>query len=235
MGWSYGFWVGHLYPKKMKPPDFLTEYAKHFDTVELDNTFYRIPSSSTTKAWREQTPDEFSFSAKFPRVITHIKMLRDCDREVDIFISRMSQLANKLGPLLLQFPASFGAKHFSDLQQFLSALPKAYRYAVEVRNKDWTETKLGSLLRENGVAQVFAGQPVPEVTADFVYMRWEGDRNKVNGALGRMEVDRTEDVGKTAVGVKNFLDHHLEVFGYFSKYYSGYPPGDAEHLLNLLQ
>jgi uncharacterized protein YecE (DUF72 family) len=235
MGWSYGFWVGHFYPEKLKPPAFLTEYAKHFDTVELDNTFYRIPSTSTTKAWREQTPDGFLFSAKFPRVITHIKMLRDCEREVDTFISRMSQLHNKLGPLLLQFPPSFGAKHFSNLQQFLSTLPKGYRYAVEVRNKDWAGEKLESLLRENGVAQVSVGQPIPEMTADFVYVRWEGDRSKVNGTLGKVEVDRTEDIGKVAVGVKNFMDQHMEVFGYFSKYYSGYPPSDAEQLLNLLQ
>ena len=235
MGWSYGFWVGRFYPERLKPPKFLTEYAKHFDTVELDNTFYRIPSTSTTKAWREQTPDGFLFSAKFPRVVTHIKKLRNCEREVDIFISRMSLLQNKLGPLLLQFPASFNAKHFPDLQQFLSILPRGYRYAVEVRSKDWAGTELSSLLKENGVAQVSVGQPNLGATADFVYMRWEGDRSKVNGTLGSVEVDKTEDVGKLAVAVKNFLDLHLEVFGYFSKYYSGYPPSDVEQLLNLLQ
>ena len=231
MGWSYGFWVGSFYPEKLKPKAFLAEYAKHFDTVELDNTFYRIPSTNTVKAWREQTPERFLFSAKFPRIITHIKMLRDCEREVDTFLSRMSQLQNKLGALLLQFPSSFGTKHFQDLQQFLSALPKGYRYAVEVRNKDWAGEKLGSLLRENGAAQVSVGQPVLEVTAEFAYMRWEGDRSKVNGTLGKVEVDRKEDIAKVAVGVKNLLDQHLEVFGYFSKYYSGYPPNDAEQLL----
>ena len=171
MGWSYGFWVSRFYPERLKPPAFLAEYAKHFDTVELDNTFYRIPSASTTKAWKEQTPQGFLFSAKFPRVITHVKMLRDCEREVDTFISRMTQLQNKLGPLLLQFPSSFGAKHFPDLREFLSTLPKGYRYAVEVRNKDWAGEKLTPLLRENGVAQVFVGQPVFEATAGFARAR----------------------------------------------------------------
>jgi uncharacterized protein YecE (DUF72 family) len=104
-----------------------------------------------------------------------------------------------------------------------------------VRNKDWAGEKLTPLLRENDVAQVFVGQPVFEATAGFVYIRWEGDRSKVHGTLGKVEVDRTEDIGKVAAGVKNFLDQHLEVFGYFSKYYSGYPPSDAEQLLNLLQ
>jgi uncharacterized protein YecE (DUF72 family) len=236
MGWSYGFWVGGFYPEGIKPAEFLAEYAKHFDSVELDNTFYRIPSASTTKAWKEQTPPGFLFSAKFPRVITHVKMLRDCEREVDTFISRMTQLQNKLGPLLLQFPSTFGFKHFHALQEFLSTLPKSFRYAVEVRNKDLLGDELHSLLRENGVALVMVDQPFldEELTADFVYVKWEGDRRKVDGTLGRVEVDRTEDIGKWTVQVKDFLKRKVEVFGYFSKYYSGYPPNDAEQLLNLL-
>ena len=233
MGWSYEFWVGEFYPHWLKPKEFLAEYAKHFDSVELDNTFYRIPSANATKTWKEQTPEGFLFSAKFPRVVTHVKMLRDCEREVDTFISRMSHLGNKLGPLLLQFPSSFGAKHFPVLKEFLPTLPRGFRYAVEVRNKNMLGEELRSLLRENGVAQVFVGQPSPEVTADFVYVRLEGDRSKVNGTLGRVEIDRTKDIGKVAVEVKYFLDQHLEVFGYFSKYYSGYPPSDAEQLLKL--
>lgn len=120
MGWSYRFWAGDFYPEELKPAEFLAEYAKHFDSVELDNTFYRIPSANTAKAWKEQVPEGFLFSAKFPRVITHVKMLRDCEREMDIFISRMSLLQNKLGPLLLQFPSSFGSKHFPLLREFFA-------------------------------------------------------------------------------------------------------------------
>jgi uncharacterized protein YecE (DUF72 family) len=236
MGWSYEFWVGEFYPHGLKPKEFLAEYTKHFDSVELDNTFYRIPSASTVKAWGEQTPEGFLFSAKFPRVVTHVKMLRDCEREVDTFISRMAHLEDKLGPLLLQFPSSFGSKHFPVLQEFLPTLPKGFRYVVEVRNKSLLGEELRSLLRENGVAQVLVRQPVlkEEVTADFVYVRWEGDRSKVNGTLGKVELDRTEDNGKWAVQVKKLLNRHLEIFGYFGKYYSGYPPNDAKQLLNLL-
>lgn len=237
MGWSYTFWAGNFYPKELKPKSFLAEYGKHFDSVELDNTFYRIPSANTTKAWKEQVPDGFLFSAKFLRVITHVKMLSDCERELDTFVSRMSQLQSKLGPLLLQFPRSFGSKQFPLLQGFLPALPKGFRYAVEVRNRSLLGEKLNSLLRENGVALVLVDQPVLEeqVTAGFVYLRWEGDRNKVDGTLGKVEVDRTEDIRKWAVQVKNFLDRQIEVFGYFSKYYSGYPPNDAKQLLNLIR
>lgn len=237
IGWSYRFWVGDFYPHRLKSAAFLAEYAKHFDSVELDNTFYRIPSANATKAWEEQTPKGFLFSAKFPRIITHVKMLRDCETEVDTFISRMSKLQSKLGPLLLQFPSSFGPEHFSLLQKFLPTLPKGYRYAVEVRNKNLLGEKLYSLLRESGAALVLVGRPVleEELTADFVYIRWEGDRRKVNGALGRVEVDRTEDIAKWTVQVKDFLDRQVEVFGYFSKYFSGYPPNDAKQLLNQLR
>lgn len=236
MGWSYPFWIGDFYPVGLKPAAFLTEYAKHFDSVELDNTFYRIPSAKATDSWKEQTPDGFLFSAKFPRVITHVKMLRDCRREVDMFISRMSQLQNKLGPLLLQFPRSFAPKHFSLLQEFLPKLPRGLRYAVEARNKGLLTEKLHNLLRENGIALVLVGQPVLEeqLTADFVYVRWQGDRTKVNGTLGKVEVDRAENTEKWATQIRNILNRK-EIFGYFSKYYSGYPPQDAKQLLNLLQ
>jgi uncharacterized protein YecE (DUF72 family) len=118
----------------------------------------------------------------------------------------------------------------------LSTLPKGFRYAVEVRNEGLLVEKLYALLRENSVALVLVSQPVleEEVTADFVYTRWEGDRGKVNGTLGKVEVDRTEEIEKWAVHVKNLLDRRVEVFGYFSKYFSGYPPNDAEQLLKLL-
>jgi uncharacterized protein YecE (DUF72 family) len=236
MGWSYPFWTGDFYPDKLKPSAFLAEYAKHFDSVELDNTFYKIPSASTTIAWKEQVPEGFLFAAKFPRVITHLKMLRNCEREVDIFTSRMAQLRSKLGPLLLQFPGSFGSKQFPLLQEFLPKLPKGFRYAVEVRNKDLLEEKLYSLLRENSVALVLVGQPIPgeDLTADFVYIRWEGDRSRVKGTLGKVEVDRTKDIENWAFRISKLLDEQMEVFGYFSKYYSGYPPDDAERLLNLI-
>ena len=236
MGWSYTFWVGDFYPERLEPKEFLAEYAKHFDSVELDNTFYRIPSLSIVTAWAEQVPYGFLFSAKFPRVITHVKMLQNCESEVNIFTSRMSQLKNKLGPLVLQLPSRFGSRHFPVLREFLPTLPKGYRYAVEVRNRGLQGQKLTSLLRENGVALVLAGQSIidEEVTTDFVYVRWEGDRNQVNGTLGKVEVCRTKDIEQWAIQVRNLLNRQVEVFGYFSKYYSGYPPNDAKQLLNRL-
>jgi uncharacterized protein YecE (DUF72 family) len=236
MGWSYGFWVGNFYPRGLKPSEFLAEYSKHFGTVEVNNTFYRVPNESTLLKWREQAPKDFLFSAKFPQVITHRKMLKDCKPETEFFIERISVLQEKAGPLLLQFPPAFGPEEATLLEDFLPKLPKKFRYAVEVRNKKLLNNKLYSLLRENGVA--LAINPlIPEteqITTDFATIRWEGDRRKVNGTLGKVEVDRTDDIKKWAAKISKFLHETKEVFGYFSKYYSGHPPADARQLVEAL-
>lgn len=237
MGWSYKFWADSFYPKGLEVERFLSEYSKHFDTVEVDSTFYRIPSESTISNWKEQTPDGFLFSAKFPRTITHEKMLRDCEEQTERFIDRVSRLQDKLGPLLLQFPKTFTTKHVRLLQDFLVSLPEGYRFAVEVRNTSLLNEEFYSLLRENRVALALLDRqsmpPMETVTADFIYLRWEGDRKKVMGTLGRVEVDRTNEIEAWAEKIHRLLENS-EVFGYFSKYYSGYPPSDAKQVLRAL-
>ncbi|HVP26126.1 MAG TPA: DUF72 domain-containing protein [Candidatus Bathyarchaeia archaeon] len=238
MGWSYPFWAENFYSKGVSSNNYLTYYSKHFDTVEIDSTFYRIPSKTTFQNWKEQTPDDFLFSAKFPQSITHKKMLINCNGEVDFFMERTSTLQNKLGPLLLQFPRTFGPKKIPRLEEFLSKLPREHRYAVEVRNREMLTDALYSVLRKNRVALVLTvGSIMPEteqMNADFVYIRWEGDRSKVNGTLGKVEIDRTDEIRVWADKI-NKLREKVEVFGYFSKYYSGHPPTDAKRLLELAE
>jgi uncharacterized protein YecE (DUF72 family) len=238
MGWSYDFWVGKLYPEGTASKDYLAEYSQHFNTVEVDNTFYRIPSKDVVVKWKEQTPTDFLFSAKFPKVITHVKMLQNCERETSVFLERISHLQSKLGPLLLQFPYGFKPEYVHLLRDFLPTLPKGYRFVVEVRNRKLLEESFYSLLRENGVALALVDTPfMPDIevmTADFAYIRWEGDRRKVKGVLGEVEVDKTDSIKRWAERIKKFLDDQMEVFGYFSKYYSGYPPTDAKQLQSLL-
>jgi len=238
MGWSYQFWTD-LYPKATLAENFLAEYAKHFATVEVDNTFYRIPSKDTVEKWREHTPADFLFSAKFPKRITHDKMLRECGEVVSIFLERMSLLRDKLGPLLLQFPYSFELEHLGLLRDFLPTLPRSQRFVVEVRNKQLLCDELYSLLKENGVGFAIVQQPfmptTEVVTSDFAYIRLEGDRRKVNGTLGKVELERTDDIKRWTERIKTLLDQSTEVFVYFSKFYSGYPPGDVRQTLELLQ
>ena len=145
-------------------------------------------------------------------------------------------LGEKLGVLLLQFPPNFGVERLPDLETFLQKLPSQHRYAVEIRNKSWLNQKFFSVLQKSKVALAWADSslmaPINEVTSNFLYFRWEGDRKKVNGTLGRIEAARDEDLKLEAEKIKLFLDK-MKVFGYFGKYYSGYPPSDVANLQDL--
>jgi uncharacterized protein YecE (DUF72 family) len=235
MGWSYGFWKGGFYPQDLASKDFLTYYAERFNSVEVDNTFYKIPRTQTVIDWKQQAPTGFLFSLKFPQKITHIKMLKDCQDETRVFLEHVGLLEENLGVLLLQFPPMFRQEHFPLLAAYLKALPKEFRYAVEVRNKALLNEALFALLKERNVALALvdsAKMPlVTEKTADFVYVRWEGDRKIVTGTLGKPEADRTVQIQQWADKLKPLLERQLPVFGYFSKYYSGFPPSDVQKFL----
>jgi len=238
IGWSYNFWKGSFYPNKTASKDFLAYYATRFDTVEVDSTFYRIPTLQAITNWKNQTPQGFTFSLKFPRKITHFKMLKDCQTETSFFLDRTKLLGEKLGPLLLQFPPNFGVEHLPDLAVFLKSLPKPNRYVVEVRDEAWLNTDFYSLLRASNAALAWVESPsmpkTNEVTSDFLYVRWEGDRKKVKGTIGKIEADTRESLRDWADKIKPFLERRMHVFGYFGKYYSGYPPSDVNLLSNLL-
>ena len=236
MGWSYDFWRGNFYPEGSG--NLLTEYANTFHTVEIDNTFYRIPSRDTVKKWAEETPDDFIFTAKFPRKITHIKMLQDCQEELAVFVEHMSLMGDKLGPMLIQLPPGFKPEMAGILNDFLAGIPEG-RFAVEVRNKKWLDEKFYDMLRNYKVALALIDHPwmppMNTITADFTYIRWVGDRKKVTGRLGKVEKDRSGDIKDWAGRIKGFMDDSVEVFGYFSKSYSGYPPGDVRMLLDTIE
>jgi uncharacterized protein YecE (DUF72 family) len=194
MGWSYSFWKGSFYPTDITPSDFLTYYSQQFNTVEVDNTFYRIPSEGTVLEWKKQTTPNFLFSLKFPQKITHVKMLRNADEETQVFLARVALLEEKLGPLLLQLPPNFKDEGLVFLRDFLRKLPKNNRYAVEMRNRRMLGSELFAILRENNVTLAWADSAnapaITETTGKFIYIRWEGDRKKVNGTLGKTEIDR---------------------------------------------
>lgn len=239
MGWSYSFWKGIFYPETLASKEFLAYYAKQFNTVEVDSTFYRIPRTQSVLDWKEQTPQGFLFSLKFPQVITHVKMLENCQEETSVFLERVGLLKEKLGALLLQFPYTFGNEHVQLLRDFLENLPKKHRYVVEVRNRKLLIDSLYSLLRDSNVVLAWVDSPlmplIDEVTSDFIYVRWEGDRRRVKGTLGKMEVDRAKKIKQWADRLKPFLEKQIEVFGYFSKYYSGYSPSDVNEFLKLVK
>lgn len=240
MGWSYSFWKGVFYPANLPSRQFLTYYSTQFDTVEVDSTFYRIPRHSSVSDWSRQTPKGFMFSLKFPQVITHIKKLKNCQEETKVFLDRVVLLNEKLGALLLQLPYSFWSdEQVSLLRDFLQDLPKSHRYAVEIRNKKLLNDSFYSVLRDNNAALAWVESPfmpqIIEITADFMYVRWEGDRQLVKGTIGKREVEKLSNIKSWAERLRKFSRAKTETFGYFSKYYSGYPPSDVKDLLLSLQ
>jgi len=152
-------WPGSFYPVGMKPADYLKYYATKFQTVEIDSTYYRTPSASTVTGWYEKTPPDFIFAAKVPQIITHEKILENCESEFEEFIDRMDILDEKLGPLLFQFPKftkyQIQPDEFSRRLRFLLNRVKdlpTVRFAVEIRNKSWLDKPFTDLLREYNVA-----------------------------------------------------------------------------------
>ncbi len=200
-------WVGPFYPAGTKPGDFFKYYTSRFSTVEIDASYYAVPSTRTVDRWRELSPPGFILSAKFPRSIVHggeaatpnSRLVLNPDATYPIrdqFLSVMSRMGEHLGPLVLQFPY-FAKAQFEDerpfmerLDTFLQDLPKEYRYAVEIRNPKWLTPEFADLLRKHNVALVLVDQGwmpmIDEVqrrfdplTTDFCYIRLLGDRKEI--------------------------------------------------------
>jgi uncharacterized protein YecE (DUF72 family) len=243
--WSFDDWRGTVYPVDAKSSDYLTHYAKRFRVVEIDMTFYRIPTRAMVEGWHQRTPDSFRFAAKIPQVITHEKVLRDCQAELQQFTDVMSLLGPKLGPLLFQFPY-FSKRDFSNAQAFLERLepmleqlPEGFRFAVELRNRWWITRRLLDLLHTHQVALALTDHPwmppVQEllrqhdvVTTDFAYIRWLGDRQAmetVTHKWDRLVVDRTQETSTWVGVIRQLLARDLAVYGFYNNHYAGHSPG----------
>jgi uncharacterized protein YecE (DUF72 family) len=193
-GWHYKHWIGRYYPKDIKPAAMLAWYLRDFDTVEINNTFYRLPEESAFEAWRESVPDDFVFALKGSRFITHMIKLKDPNRGIVNFVPRAKLLGKKLGPILWQLPPGWNV-NVERLDEFLTALPKRIRYAFELRNRSWlTDEVLEVLHRHNAAFCIYelAGYQSPiEVTADWTYVRLHGPTSsKYRGSYSDSQLDQ---------------------------------------------
>ncbi len=235
--WSHKDWVGVFYPEGTAPADYISEYARHFNTVEIDSTFYGIPRETTVMAWRERTPEGFVFAAKFPQVITHEKMLSDAQMETQVFLATMSLLGEKLGPLLLQFSYEFGPDKMGLLDTYLAEMPPGFQIAVEVRNRRWLTPDFYAMLRGHGAALALQDlHYMPrraETTAPFVYIRWLGERRRIN-RFDHIQIDRSAEQAWWAQQVRGMLDRGLTVYGYFNNHWAGHAPASVRQFQALL-
>ncbi len=173
-GYGYKEWKGIFYPEKISPKEMLRFYSERLGAVEINNTFYHMPTEVVLTSWAEQVPDDFVFALKAPQIITHLKRLRNVDEETDYLFRTLSVLDRKLGPVLFQFPGSFHAD-YPALKAFLDLIPDM-SCAFEFRSPSWLDVKIPDLLRERGCSLCVADtdeNPANEIInmAPWGYMR----------------------------------------------------------------
>ena len=234
-GWSYPDWVGSFYPAGAKHEDFLPFYAQVFDTVELDTTFYHPPRPAIARSWERNTPPGFRFAAKVPQRITHEARLSKMGEHLTEFARALEPLGEKLGPLLVQLPAEFmrDAGTAGLLDRFLAAAPASVRLAVEFRHRSWHGADTVELLREHRAALAWTEwRDLPrriDVTTDFLYLRWLGDRREIL-TYDHVVVDRTAEFNAWERDLKAALPRVREVFGYFNNHWAGHSPASANDM-----
>ena len=177
-GWVYRHWQEIFYPEDLPQKQWFAHYAKFFDTVEINSTFYHLQKESVFEHWGQQAPAGFLYAVKASRYITHIKHLKECEDPLKTFLNRISLLGQALGPILFQLPPGFSID-LSRLECFLALLPEGFSYAMEFRNPTWLTEEVFALLERFGVAVCIHDMPplhVPlRITATFVYLRFHGD------------------------------------------------------------
>ncbi len=245
-------WESAFYPPGMKPREYLTYYAGHFDSVEVDSTFYRCPSPQTVTGWAAKTPAKFVFAVKVPQTITHEKVLVDCQPELGEFVRVMSLLGDKLGPMVFQFPYfnktvfQSPSEFLARLKPFLKKLPREKMFAVEVRNKNILTVELADMLRERGVALVLQDQlwmpgydeleaKFDPITAPWTYIRWLGDRKGIEKLATTWEktvVDRTAAIDHWVDICSRIQKRGVTIYAYANNHYGGYAPATLESFLN---
>jgi uncharacterized protein YecE (DUF72 family) len=231
-GWHYKHWVGEFYPEKTKSEDMLRLYLETFKTVELNNSFYRLPEQKTFESWAGSVPDHFIFALKASRYITHIKKLKDGRQSFERLQERIEILKNKLGPILFQLPPGWNYNG-ERLNDFLEVLPNNYQYAFEFRNHSWYNDEAYGLLGKKNAAFVIyelEGHKSPlQLTSDFAYLRLHGPAGKYQGSYD------DETLRKWLKKFGDWTENGIkEVYCYFDNDQKGYAAFNAKRMLELL-
>jgi uncharacterized protein YecE (DUF72 family) len=236
-GFSPPDWVGTFYPPRLAQRAWLPFYARVFDTVEMNTTFYAIPSAPTVRGWAQRVPPQFTFSAKMPRAITHEKALHDVEGELEVFLERIQLLGSKLGAVLIQFPASFTRRFEDRVRAFLPTLPGDLPFAIEFRHQSWQDEWVFDLLREYKVAWcINHWQNLPtavETTANFAYFRLVGFHDQFD-YLGQVQRDRSQELASLADTIAELARRLQRIFVYVNNHYAGHAPATVNQLKQLL-
>ena len=232
-GWNYDDWRGRLYPEGMGPARWLRRYAEVFDTVEVNSTFYRLPTAASVERWAEQTPADFVFAVKASRYLTHVRRLRDVADGVELLFERIEALvrSQKLGPVVWQLPPNF-RRDDERLAAALDALPPG-RHCFEFRHPSWFTDPVYELLRAHEAALVIGDHPrwpfqERELTTDWTLVRLH------HGARGRRGNYSVREIEEWAERIEGWR-RRAEVFVYFNNDWEGFAVENARRLKRLLR
>lgn len=230
-GWHYSDWRRRFYPPELSKDKWLEFYARHFATVEINNSFYRLPSEEAFQNWRASSPPGFTFAVKVSRYITHVKRLKEPAEPLKKFIDRAILLADKLGPLLYQLPPSM-LRNDERLESFLAALPRGLRHVFEFRHRSWFDAAVFDNLRNYNAGLCLYDMPdftTPvAATADFAYIRFHGKEGLYSSSYSDMELAdwarKLADLGRDL----------RAVYIYFNNDVSGYAVENAKTIAGYL-
>lgn len=231
-GWQYKHWRNDFYPAGLAQSRWFAHYTTAFDTVEINNSFYRLPSAETFAKWRDQAPTRFLYAVKASRFLTHMKKLKDPEEPIDRLFSRMRALGRRLGPVLYQLPPGWkaDAERFA---YFLAALPRGIRHVVEFREPSWYGEEIRALLDRYKVAMCLHDMPgsatARERVGPFVYVRFHGASSKYGGGYS------DERLRGWAEWLDTQRQQGCDVYAYFNNDVGGHAPRDAVTLRRVME
>jgi uncharacterized protein YecE (DUF72 family) len=229
-GWVYNHWRRIFYPPDLPPGGWFAFYARHFDTVEINNSFYRLPSEATFDSWREQAPPGFLYAVKASRYLTHMKKLIDPAGPLRLFFERAHRLDETLGPVLFQLPPRWRV-NLPRFQTFLAELPKDYTHVVEFRDASWLVEEVFQLMERYQVGHCIhdmAPLEVPlRITSQVAYIRFHGDRSH----SGDYPLEALQSWAKR---IGDWHRRGLVVYVYFNNDVGGYALKNAQTLKDLV-
>ncbi|GBF24176.1 hypothetical protein MnTg01_00514 [archaeon MnTg01] len=234
-GWSYEGWSGTFYPKFLKSIEWLKYYSTIFDITEINSTYYQTPNQFITKKWFSDTPEDFSFTAKFPGKITHEHKLKNIKGLVYEFLGSLVQLRSQILALVFQLPPSLSFDEARPhLDELFSYLPDYYRFPIEGRHASWFTDEAIDYLTEKNICLVW--NDIPEVynptilTSDFVYVRLIGDRSIPDSEFGRVVRDRSDSIKAWAAKLKKIEGEASMALIMTNNHYQGFAPATANSL-----
>ena len=226
-GWQYRHWRGNFYPAELPQSRWFAHYAQVFDTVEINNSFYRLPSRETFDKWREQAPRGFVYAAKASRFLTHMKKLRDPADPLARFFDAAQHLRDRLGPILYQLPPRWPID-VERLDAFLAALPRGHRHVIEFRDTSWYDDRVFERLERHGVAlclhDMQGSATGRRAVGPFVYVRFHFGTERYGGRYEDRRLDEWAD------WLRARLADGRDVFAYFNNDIGGHAPRDAVRL-----